>query len=458
MATTLKRLLLFVLAVAAIGTIYYASTKPPAELAGQGRGKRAGSGGGEPVPVLAGATRSEDVPVYLEGVGIAKALNTVTLRPQVDGKIIKLAFREGQMVKRGDVIAEIDPTTYRAQLDQALAKKALSETQLANAKRDLERVQAVAKGVVAQKTVDTQQSQVAQLEAQIRADAAAVANAQAILDYTKVTAPFDGRTGIRMIDEGNIVRAGDAGIVVISQLQPIAILFSLPQQNLPQVTKAAGQGVLVAEALAADNKSVLDKGVLQVVDNLVDQTTGTVRMKAEFPNANMQLWPGQFVNVRLLVDTLKQVVVAPTPAIQRGPGGPFVYVVADDNRAAIRPITLGPQTEATSVVEKGLRPGERVVTTGFARLREGAEVSIGEALDPKTAPAAGTVAKGERRRGEGGKRGDGTGAGEAGKGDSPDGGKRQWKGKRERPAETSTNPLAPPASAAGAPAPQGRMQ
>ncbi len=443
MLTNFKRLLWVLCAVAAIGTVYYASTKEPAQQAGQGKGKR-GGGGEQPIPVLADAARAQDIPVHLEGVGIAKALNTVTLKPQVDGKITKINFREGQLVKRGDIIAEIDPTTYKAQLDQAIAKKSLTETQLVNAKRDYDRYQGVAKGVIAQKTVDTQQSQVAQFEAQLRADTAAVASAQAVLDFTRVVSPFDGRTGIRMIDEGNLVRAGDAGIVVISQIQPISVIFSLPQQNLQKISKAMAAGELIAEAMDSDNKTVLDKGVLQVVDNLVDQTTGTVRLKAEFPNAQMQLWPGQFANIRLLIDTLKQVVVAPTPAIQRGPSGPFVYIISEGERVTIRSITLGQQTETQSVISQGLGAGDRIVTTGFARLRDGAQVSIGESIDPKTAPPPGAMSKESRPRGEG-KRGDGSARkGDSGKGD----GKGEWKGKRDRPADTSANPTSPPAAVA----------
>ena len=200
-------------------------------------------------------------------------------------------------------------------------------------KRDSERYARIP-GVVAQKTVDTQTAQVAQLEAQMRADDAAIASARAVLDYTRITAPIDGRTGMRLVDEGNIVRAGDAGLVTITQLQPISVLFNLPQQQLQRVNRAQAQVAVAVEAIDADGKTVIDNGALQVVDNQVDQTTGTVRMKADFPNATMQLWPGQFVNVRLLVETLTQVVVVPTPAIQRGPNGAFVYVVGAEERAS----------------------------------------------------------------------------------------------------------------------------
>jgi membrane fusion protein, multidrug efflux system len=352
-----------------------------------------------PVPVLAAAAARADVPVYLDGVGTIRALNTVTVRPQVDGKLIKLSFKEGQDVTRGDVLAEIDPVTYQAQLDQAKARKAQDEAQLENAKRDLDRYNRLAANVVTEKQIDTQRAQVAQLEAQVRLDQAAIDNAQAYLDYTKIVAPISGRTGIRMVDEGNIVRGGDGGgggIVVITQIKPISVFFNLPQQQLPRVNKAFAQGPLTVEALAGDNKTVVDRGALQVVDNQVDQTTGTVRLKAEFPNPELQLWPGQFINVRLLVETLRQVVVVPTAAVQRGPNGAFVYVVKDGDTVGIRPVAVTQQDDAQTVVASGLQAGERVVTSGFVRLTDGARVAVGSGSDSQ--PAA-TPAR-ERPRGD----------------------------------------------------------
>jgi multidrug efflux system membrane fusion protein len=344
------------------------------------RGGRGGFRGGDdgPVPVIAALTRRADVPVYLDGVGTTRALNTVTVRPQVEGKLISVAFKEGQDVKRGFVLARIDPTTYQAQLDQAVAKKAQDEAQLANARIDLERyTRLVASNSVARQLLDTQKATVAQLEAQVKLDQAAIDNAKAILEYTTITAPLDGRTGIRLVDEGNVVRASDTtGIVVLTQLQPISVLFTLPQQQLGDVNRAFAKGPLPVDAFGTDNKTVIDKGTLQVVDNLVDQTTGTIKLKAEFPNATFQLWPGQFVNVRLLIDTLKGVVVAPTAAVQRGPVGTFVFLVQPDNKVAVRPVTVGQQDEAQAVITNGLQPDERVVTTGFARLTAGAEVAV----------------------------------------------------------------------------------
>ena len=351
------------------------------------------------MPVTTGMAKRLDVPVYFDGVGTARALNQVTVKPQVDGKIMAMSFKEGQEVKKGQVIAKIDPTTYQAQYDQAVAKKALAQTQLSNAQRDLDRYGRVSAGVIAQKTVDTQQAQVDQFKAQIKAEDANIAAAKALVDWTNVVAPIDGRTGLRMVDEGNLVRAGDAGLVTITQLQPISVLFTLPQQHLAQINKASAGAVgtgLAVEALDADGRAIVDRGTLQVIDNQVDQTTGTIKLKADFPNATMQLWPGQFVNVRLLVDTLRNVVAAPTPAVQRGPTGPFVYVVAD-GAAAVRAVTLGLQTEALSVITGGLEGTEQVVTTGFTRLKDGAKVAATPGApappEPGAVPTPGAAAK-----------------------------------------------------------------
>jgi multidrug efflux system membrane fusion protein len=339
------------------------------------RGRRGARQDG-PVPVVVTAAELADVPIWLEGVGTAKARNTVTVRPQVDGKILSINFKEGQEVKQGQVLAEIDPVTYRAQLDQAIAKKALDESQLANARRDLERYTQLSSNVIAAKTVDTQRALVSQLEAQIKSDDAAIENTRAILGYATVVAPITGRTGMRLIDVGNLVRASDAGIVVITEVQPISVLFTLPQQDLPDINKAIAQRALKVEALETDSKDVLDTGNLEVIDNQVDQTTGTIRLKADFPNKDLQLWPGQFVNVRLLLNTLDQVVVVPASAVQRGPDGTFVYVVGNDSKASVRRVTIGQQNERLAVVTKGLTPAEQVVTTGFARLKEGSEVTL----------------------------------------------------------------------------------
>jgi multidrug efflux system membrane fusion protein len=343
-----------------------------------------------PVPVLAATAKIADVPVYLDGVGTTKALNTVTVRPQVDGKLIEIAFKEGQDVNQGDVLARIDPTTYQALLDQAAAKKAQDEALLANARRDLDRyVRLAASNAGSQQQADTQRATVAQLEAQVRLDQAAVDNARAILAYTTITAPLTGRTGIRLVDQGNIVRSSDtAGIVVITQIRPISVLFNLPQQRLAQINAAFAEGALPVEVIGPDDKTVVERGKLTVVDNQVDQTTGTVRLKAEFPNDGLRLWPGQFVNVRLLIDTLRSVVVVPTAAVQRGPNGTFVFVVRPDNTVTVRPVTLTQQDDVQTVIASGLSAGQRVVTTGFAQLAEGKRVRISDPDAPTAEPSA----------------------------------------------------------------------
>jgi membrane fusion protein, multidrug efflux system len=354
-----------------------------------------------PAPVLAAQSRLADVPVYLDGVGTTKALNTVTVRPQVDGKLMRVLFKEGQDVEQGYVLAEIDPTTFQAAYDQAVAKKAQDEAQLANARLDLERYnRLVASNSGSRQQADTQKAMVAQLEAQVKLDQAQIDNAQAILGYTKIVAPISGRTGIRMMDEGNLVRAGDStsGIVVITQIKPLSIFFSLPQQQLARVNRAFSQAPLTVEALGSDGRSVVDHGTLQVVDNQVDQSTGTVKLKAEFPNADLQLWPGQFVNVRLLVETLRQVVVVPTASVQRGPNGPFVYVVKEDATVAVRPVTVSQQNESEAVITAGLKAPDRVVTTGFARISDGAKVAVSNA-EEQPPPTASTEPPRRGRRG-----------------------------------------------------------
>src|SRR5215208_2173769 len=359
-----------------------------------------GRGGEETVPVIAAQAKAIDFPVYLDGVGTTKALNTVTVRPQVDGKFMRILFREGQDVERGYVLAEIDPTTYQALYDQVKAKKAQDEAQLANARLDLERYnRLVASNAATRQQADTQKAMVAQLEAQVKLDQAAIDNAQAILGYTKIIAPISGRTGIRMVDEGNLIRAGDAstGIVMITQIKPLSVFFSLPQQQLARVNRAFAREPLVVEALGSDNKSVVDRGTLQVVDNQVDQTTGTVKLKAEFPNADLQLWPGQFVNVRLLIETLHEVVTVPTAAVQRGPNGTFVYVMNED-AVAVRPVTVSQQDDAQAVITSGLKAQDRVVTTGFARISDGTKVAAANA-DETPPPAASSEPPRRGRRG-----------------------------------------------------------
>jgi multidrug efflux system membrane fusion protein len=384
-----------------VGAIVVFATSTPQQQ--QERGRRMRGAGEGPVPVLATAARKEDVPVYLDGVGTTKALNTVTVRPQVDGKLVSVNFKEGQDVTRGFVLARIDPTTYQAQYDQAVAKKAQDEAQLANARIDLDRYQRLAQtNAGSRQQADTQAAAVAQLEAQVKLDQAAIENAKAILDYTSIVAPIAGRTGIRQVDEGNIVKASDtAGIVTITQIQPISVMFSMPQQDVNRINKAFAQGPLAVEALDGANKEIIDRGTLQVVDNQVDQTTGTVRLKADFPNATLQQWPGQFVNVRLLIDTLKDAVVVPTAAIQRGPDRAFVYVVGDGDTSLMRPVRVAQQDDTQAVIASGVNAGDRVITTGFARLTDGGKITISDGA-PRVAPATSPDAQRQRGgRGEG---------------------------------------------------------
>jgi multidrug efflux system membrane fusion protein len=383
--TLMRRMIVLLiggLVIAGVVAVYYMPPAQQTQAASKG-GRRGGAPALDPVPVLVTAARNADVPVYLDGVGTAKALNTVTVRSQVDGKIIEISFTEGQDVEKGFVLAKIDPTTYQAAYDQTVAKKAQDEAQLANARLDFDRyTRLAATNAVNKQQLDTQKALVAQLEAQVKLDQAAIDNARAILSYTDVVAPIAGRTGIRQVDQGNIVRATDStGIVILTQLRPISLFFSVPQQNLPDLTKGMAEGQLPVDALASDGKGVVDKGKVVVIDNQVDQTTGTVKLKAEFPNTNLQLWPGQFVNVRVLIDTLRQVVVVPTAAIQRGPSGPFVYVLKSDNTVTVHQVKLTQQDDVQTVVATGLDAGERVVTTGFARLTEGSLVTASSAED-----------------------------------------------------------------------------
>ena len=404
--TLKRRITVFFIAalvIAAVVGVYYMPHWQQTLAAVSKGGRRGGPAANDPVPVLATAARLADVPVYLDGVGTAKALNTVTVRSQVDGKIVEISFKEGQDVPKGYVLAKVDPVTYQAAYDQTVAKKAQDEAQLANARLDLDRyTRLAATNAVNKQQLDTQRALVAQLEAQIKLDQAAVDNARAVLSYTDIIAPIAGRTGIRLVDAGNLVRSAEAtGIVILTQLQPISVFFSLPQQNLPELTRGMAEGDLPVDALSSDGKGTLDKGKVMVIDNQVDQTTGTVKLRGEFPNNDLQLWPGQFVNVRVLIDTLRQAVVVPTAAIQRGPNGAFVYVLKQGNTVTVRPVTLTQQDDSRAVVATGLQAGEQVVTTGFARLTEGAQVAVSDAEN------AGQIAPAGQSRPDGarGKRG-----------------------------------------------------
>jgi multidrug efflux system membrane fusion protein len=335
--------------------------------------------------VLAATANLADVPVYIDAIGTVRALNTVTVNAQVDGQIVEINFKEGQDVKKGDILARIDPTLYQASYDQAVAKKAQDEAQLANQKRDLARYATLLQtNAASRQQVDTQQASVDQMTAQIRVDQALIDSAAKTLSYTIITAPIDGRTGIRNVDVGNLVRSGNGtGIVTLTQIRPISVLFNVPQQQLPQIIAAQARGAVQVDALDGTSAATpIDRGTLQVVDNQIDQTTGTVRVKAEFPNQKLALWPGAYVNIRLLADTLKQAIVVPVAAIQRGPKGAFAYIVQPNDTVAMRDLMLGPQDDTQAVVRSGIAAGDRVVTAGFARLADGARVSVAAAEEP----------------------------------------------------------------------------
>ncbi|CAN5271926.1 efflux RND transporter periplasmic adaptor subunit [soil metagenome] len=382
------------------------------------------------IPVLAATPHIEDVPVYIDGVGTVRALNNVTVRAQVNGKLLSVKFKEGQDVKAGDILAEIDPVIYQAQYDQAVAKKAQDDATLTNARMDLIRYQqlATAKAGSAQQA-DTQKALVAQLEALVKSDQAAIDNAQATLGYTKIVAPLSGRAGLRQVDQGNIVQTSDAtGVVVITQLQPIAIQFSLPQQQIVRVNTASAKGALAVDVFGNDGKTVADTGTVSGIDNQVDQTTGTVKVKAEFPNANFQLWPGQFVNVRLKVNTLDKAIVVPTAAIQRGPAGTFVYVIGADNVVTAKTVAVTQQNETIAVIASGITVADQVVTTGFANLSDGAKVAISKDYQ---APAPDLAPRKRQGGGEKGQRGERRGQTEQGA--APQGGTQPTGGGAKAP-------------------------
>jgi membrane fusion protein, multidrug efflux system len=363
------------------------------------RGRAGVGGGAPPVPVAAVAATRQDVPILLDALGTVQAFATVTIRAQVDGQLVEIAFREGQEVRQGDVLARIDPRVYQAALDQALAKKAQDEALLANARLDLQRYTQLARSDgVSRQQQDTQRALVAQYEAQVAADQAAIDNARTQLGYTTIRSPIDGRVGLRLVDQGNLVRAGDAtGIVNVAQLRPILAVFTLPQQEIGRVLEAMERGEVPVEARTEIGAGPVAHGRLLTLDNQVDPATGTIRLKAQFPNEDGRLWPGAFVSLRLRIDTLPGVTTLPLVAVQRGPDGPFAFVVKPDQTVEQRPLTLGLQTETIAVVRRGLQPGERVVTSGSLRLTDGARVAV--SAEPPPVPADGDTPGGGPRRG-----------------------------------------------------------
>ena len=339
----------------------------------------ADAGKGFPVPVIAGAVQQKDMPFYLDGLGTVQALNTVTVRTRIDGELTKVSFVEGQDVKAGDLLAQIDDAPFKALLQQAEAKKAQDEALLANARVDLERYRDLTeRKVIAPQQYDTQKALVVQLEATAKADQAAIDSAKVQLAYTTISSPIAGRTGIRQVDQGNMVHPGDQrGLVVVTQLQPLSVIFTLPAQDLGEIHSQTNQREgLEVLAVDRDNKTVIDRGKLTVIDNQIDTTTGTILLKATFPNRDLQLWPGQFVNTRLLLSVRKQGLVVPASVIQRGPTGAFAFVIKGDLSVEMRPVTVARIENDQALIDKGLEPGERVVVDGQYKLQPGSLVKF----------------------------------------------------------------------------------
>jgi multidrug efflux system membrane fusion protein len=327
------------------------------------------------VPVTIAAVEKVDFPVLLSGLGTVQGFNTVVVRTRVDGQIDKIAFKEGDLVKQGDLLAQIDPRPFQASLDQAKAKKQQDEANLANASLDLQRFTKLGEFATRQQT-DTQRSTVAQLTAQIAADDAAIFNAQTQVDYTSVKAPISGVAGLRQVDVGNIVNAStQTGIVTIAQIEPIAVIFTAPEDQLPYINEAQGKQPLKVIALTTDGKKQLSEGALSVVNNQVDTTSGTIRLKAVFDNKDHALWPGQSVSTRLLVTTLKDATVIPDDAVQHGTDGLYAFAVNQDNKAELRKIKVSKSIDGRSVVDQGLAPGERVIVAGQYKVQPGSVVA-----------------------------------------------------------------------------------
>lgn len=365
-------------------------------------GGKAGGPDGRPVAVTVAHVARRDMPIYLDAIGTVQAYNTVTVRSRVDGELVEVLFKEGQDVQAGDVLAQIDPRTYRAQYEQALATRDKDTAQLEAARRDLARYVSLGDRVTGQ-SVDTQRALVRQLEATVRADEAAASNARTMLSYTVITAPIGGRTGMRLVDRGNIVRASDAtGLVTLTQVQPISVVFTLPQQSLAAVNERLRQdGKLQVSAFQPETRILADTGELELVDNQIDQTTGTIKLKAVMPNAERKLWPGGFVNVRLLLSVRRDGLVVPAQAVQRGPQGTYVFAVKEDRTVEMRSVKVAAVEAGQALVEEGVADGDTVVVEGTAKLQPGARIQTGE--------------KGGEGQGQGQGQGRGEGKGRAGR-------------------------------------------
>jgi multidrug efflux system membrane fusion protein len=342
------------------------------------------------VAVETALATSADVPVYLQGLGTVQAFYTVTVTARVDGELQKIAFTEGQTVHSGDLLAQIDPRPNQAAYEQALATKAKDQAQLENAKRDLQRyTELQPEDLASKQTVDTQHALVDQMAAQLKSDQAVIDNARTQLDYTRIVSPINGRTGIRLVDPGNIVRAADTtGIVVVTQIQPISVIFTLPEEDLGVMQTALAAGPVTVSTVARDGGAELDRGTLSLIDNEIQQATGTLKLKATFENARNTLWPGQYVNARVLIRTERNALTVPTSAVQLGPDGPFTYVVKGDSTVEVRHLKIGAQTDSVTVVAAGLQLNERVAVSNQYRLQAGTHVSVAEAGSAASAAKA----------------------------------------------------------------------
>ena len=370
-------------------------------------GKNSVGGAGGPganfsVPVVVATTQRGDLPVYFNGLGTVTAFNTVTVRSRIDGQLIKVDFVEGQFVHKGDLLAEIDPRPFEVQLSQAQGVLAKDQAARKDAETNYARFQLLFNaGVIPQQQLDTQRSLVGQSEGAIRSDEAQIRNAQLQLTYSRITAPISGRVGLRLVDAGNMVHAADAnGLLVITQLQPISVVFSLPQDQLPQVyNKLRAVKELPVEAFDRDDTKKIATGKLVTIDNQIDPTTGTYKLKSMFSNEDNILFPNQFVNVHLLVDTKKDLVIMPTPALQRGPQGTYVYVAASDGTAKIRNVTVAQTVGETVGVSSGLQPGESVVVDGQDKLQDGTKIKPSPASgSPASAPISAPATAAPRQR------------------------------------------------------------
>lgn len=328
------------------------------------------------VPVVAATVTGKDVPIYLRGIGTVIAYNTDVVRSQIQGQIVKIAFTEGQTVKAGDLLAQIDPRPYEAQIEQLTANRDRDQAQLVNAEANLSRYNQLGdKGYATPQLIETQTAQVAQLKAAVKADQAQIDQANVQLSYTRLTSAIPGITGVRQIDVGNVIHPTDPnGLVVVTQIEPISLLFTLPQTDLPVIQEHAAKGSLKVIAYSQDNKMKLDEGTLLLVNNEIAGTTGTVQLKAVFPNREHRLWPGQLVNARLLLEIQKDALTVAGSAVQQGPNGSYVYVVTDSQTAALRPVHVAQISDGQALIDQGLKSGDVVVVDGQYRLTEGSHV------------------------------------------------------------------------------------